>query len=271
MLVEKLGGGGMGTVYKARHALLRRPTAIKLLKPETLSESAILRFEREVQLTSELTHPNTVSVYDFGRTPEGTFYYAMEYLEGVTLGDLVRRHGPLPEARTLHILRQICASLSEAHAVGLIHRDIKPSNIILTQRGGQYDFVKVLDFGLAKWADSHGSDALTATNAVSGTPLYVSPEAVTNPRQVDARADVYEIGAVGWLDPVTPAERAKRVDRPDRETSGTRPPNGRQPGTPCGRSVGATELNFNGRTGFSHRGRRRSTRGVSGSGISWPA
>jgi serine/threonine protein kinase len=199
VLVEQLGSGGMGTVYKAQHALLRRPTAVKVLNPKTVSDTAILRFEREVQLTSGLTHPNTVAIYDYGRTPEGVFYYAMEYLEGINLDALIKEHGPLPEARAMYILLQVCASLAEAHAAGLIHRDVKPANVFLTSRGGQYDFVKVLDFGLAKLASDEHESHLTATDTVAGTPLYVSPEAITHPEQIDARADVYGIGAVGYF------------------------------------------------------------------------
>jgi hypothetical protein len=197
-LVEKLGKGAMGTVYKAQHALLRRPTAIKLLNPELVSDSGIARFEREVQLTSGLSHPNTVAIYDYGRTPDGVFYYAMEYLEGMNLDEFVHRYGALSEARAIYILRQVCASLAEAHAAGLVHRDVKPANILLTVRGGQHDFVKVLDFGLAKLA--RGCEAhLTANNVLAGTPLYISPEAIAHPEQIDARADVYAIGAVGYF------------------------------------------------------------------------
>lgn len=198
-LLEKLGAGGMGTVYRARHALLQRPTAVKLLNPDAMSDTAVARFEREVQLTSGLTHPNTVAIYDFGRTPEGVFYYAMEYLDGIDLEQLVNRHGPLPEARAVFILRQICASLGEAHAAGLVHRDVKPANVFLTCRGGQYDFVKVLDFGLVKSARDNTEVGLTATRIVAGTPLYVSPEVVTQADRIDARADVYAIGAVGYF------------------------------------------------------------------------
>jgi hypothetical protein len=196
-LEEKLGTGGMGTVYRARHAMLRRPTAVKLLDVEKMSDTAISRFEREVQLTSALTHPNTVAVFDYGRTPEGIFYYAMEYLDGMNLDDLVTRFGPLPEARMVFILRQACGALAEAHATGLVHRDVKPANIFLTCRGGLHDFVKVLDFGLVKAVEDKVH--LTNANAVTGTPLYLSPEAVNHPDQVDARADVYALGAVGYF------------------------------------------------------------------------
>jgi hypothetical protein len=198
-LEEKLGAGGMGTVYKARHAMLRRPTAVKLLDVDKMSDAAIARFEREVQLTSALTHPNTVAVFDYGRTPEGIFYYAMEYLEGMNLEELVGRFGPLPEARTVFLLRQACGSLAEAHAAGLVHRDVKPANIILTRRGGLHDFVKVLDFGLAKALDGPEKASVTSPNAIMGTPLYLSPEAVNQPDQVDARSDVYALAAVSYF------------------------------------------------------------------------
>lgn len=197
-LETKLGAGGMGTVYKARHAMLRRPTAVKLLDVDKMSDAAIARFEREVQLTSALTHSNTVAIFDYGRTPEGIFYYAMEYLEGMNLEELINRFGPLPEARMVAILRQACGSLGEAHAAGLVHRDVKPANIILTRRGGLHDFVKVLDFGLAKALDGQERANVTSPNALMGTPLYLSPEAVDHPDQVDARADVYALAAVGY-------------------------------------------------------------------------
>jgi hypothetical protein len=212
-LVESLGTGGMGTVYKARHALLRRPTAVKLLNPEKISDAAIARFEREVQLTSGLTHPHTVGIYDYGRTPEGVFYYAMEYLEGVNLDELVMRYGPLPDERVVYILSQICGSLAEAHAAGLIHRDVKPANVFLTLRGGEHDFVKVLDFGLAKVANDHDAK-ITSLNTMTGTPLYVAPETITHPERVDARTDVYAIGAVGYfLITGTPVFSASAVDQ----------------------------------------------------------
>ncbi len=194
---EKLGEGGMGKVYKANHALLKRPTAIKFLKPDALTADSLERFEREVQITSRLTHPNTVDVYDFGRTPEGVFYYAMEYLPGIGLDDLLALEGTVPPPRAVHILRHICFSLEEAHGMGLIHRDIKPPNVILCERGGQYDSVKVLDFGLVK--DVRNQDVqMTAMHEVAGTPAYVAPERLTDPEKVDHRADIYSLGSVAF-------------------------------------------------------------------------
>ncbi len=149
-------------------------------------------------MTCQLTHPNTIALYDYGRTDDGFFYYAMEFLEGVTLDRLIKQHGPQPEGRVIHILQQVCASLAEAHAHGLIHRDIKPQNIFLTCRGGIPDFVKVLDFGLVKARDAAGQLELTAANATLGTPLYMSPEAVRNPNAVDERSDLYSLGGVGY-------------------------------------------------------------------------
>ena len=197
-LQEKLGAGGMGTVYRAQHAMLRRPTAVKLLDVERMSDAAVTRFEREVQLTSSLTHPNTVAVFDYGRTPDGIFYYAMEFLDGMNLEDLVKRFGPLPDARVVFILKQVCGALSEAHAAGLVHRDIKPANIFLTCRGGQHDFVKVLDFGLVRALTNSDEANLTNPNSVTGTPYYMSPEAVNQPYQVDPRTDVYALAAVAY-------------------------------------------------------------------------
>jgi hypothetical protein len=197
-LEKKLGSGGMGAVYRARHAFLRRPTAVKMLNADNVSPESLARFEREVQLTSQLCHPNTIAVFDYGRTPDGVFYYAMEYLEGVDLEQLVKAFGPVPEGRIVPILRQVCGSLAEAHAVGLIHRDIKPANIILTARAGLADFVKVLDFGLVKAADTDEAAKLTQANVALGTPHYMSPEAVENPDGVTAQSDVYAIGAVAY-------------------------------------------------------------------------
>jgi eukaryotic-like serine/threonine-protein kinase len=198
-LEEKIGAGGMGSVYRARHAMLRRPTAVKLLDPEKMSPNSIARFEREVQLTSQLNHPNTITVYDYGRTSEGVFYYAMEYLEGITFHDLVSQYGPLPEGRVVHLLRQLCGSLAEAHACGLIHRDVKPANLILTCRGGIDDLVKVLDFGLVKAFGGEQDDRLTANHSLTGTPSYMSPEAISHPDTIDVRTDIYAVGAVGYF------------------------------------------------------------------------
>jgi hypothetical protein len=193
-IVEKIGEGGMGKVYRAQHALLRRPTAVKLLEATTATEESVKRFEREVQAASSLTHPNTIAIYDYGRTPDGTFYYAMEYLEGIDVAQLVEHDGPQPEARAVHLLRQAAASVAEAHAAGLIHRDLKPSNLILCQRGGVLDFVKVLDFGLVRSMedDLH----LTSAESLTGTPLYLAPEALESPEATDTRSDVYQLGAV---------------------------------------------------------------------------
>jgi eukaryotic-like serine/threonine-protein kinase len=198
-LDEKLGEGGMGVVYRAHHALLHRPTAVKFLNLEKTNEQTIRRFEREVQLTSRLNHPNTIAIYDYGRTEEGIFYYAMEYLDGLNLDDLVRTDGPQADGRVVSILRQVCASLTEAHGIGLVHRDIKPANIVLNARGGVYDVVKVLDFGLVKAIDSSKQASLTSTGTLTGTPLYLSPEAIGRPESVDARSDLYAVGAVGYF------------------------------------------------------------------------
>ena len=198
-LDDKIGEGAFGSVYRAHHALMRRPVAVKLLQIEKLNQSSAARFEREVQLTSQLTHPNTITLYDYGRTPEGIFYYAMEYLDGLTIDRLVKQYGAQPEGRVISILRQVCGSLAEAHAIGLVHRDIKPANVFLTQRGGVPDFVKVLDFGLVKVRDVQGGAELTMAEATLGTPLYMSPEAVEHANEVDARSDLYSLGAVGYF------------------------------------------------------------------------
>jgi serine/threonine-protein kinase len=198
-LEEKLGEGGMGTVYRARHAMMRRPTAVKLLPPERAGEANLARFEREVQLTAQLTHPNTITIFDYGRTPDGVFYYAMELLDGATLDDVVRLDGAQPPGRVLKVLAEVASALEEAHGVDFIHRDIKPANIILCRQGGKPDVAKLVDFGLVK--DLAGADGveLTSTEAITGTPLYLSPEALNAPEKVDARSDIYALGAVGYF------------------------------------------------------------------------
>lgn len=195
-LEEKIGAGAMGVVYKGHHAMLRRPTAIKMLDVDRVNEAAIERFEREVQITCNLNNPHTVAIYDYGRTPEDVFYYAMEFLDGIDLQRLVEEDGPQPEGRVVNILRQMCASLYEAHSLGLVHRDIKPANIMLNRRGAEPDVVKVLDFGLVKALDEDGR---SSGSDMSGTPLYMSPEAIQTPELVDARSDLYAVGAVGYF------------------------------------------------------------------------
>ncbi len=197
-LKEKLGEGGMGEVYLAHHAMLTRPAALKLLRRDRASEKDIVRFEREVQQTSKLTHPNTVRIFDYGQNSDGIFYYAMEYLPGVTLERLIRISGPQCPARVIHILREVTDSLREAHDIGLIHRDIKPANIMLCERGGIYDVPKVVDFGIVKNVDSEDVK-LTAVDVMSGTPQYLSPEGIKTPGDIDARADLYSLGAVGYF------------------------------------------------------------------------
>ncbi|MBC7819913.1 MAG: serine/threonine protein kinase, partial [Planctomycetaceae bacterium] len=198
-LQEKLGEGGMGVVYRAKHAMLHRPTAVKFLDAAKTNEKSIAKFELEVQLTSQLNHPNTIAIFDYGRTPEGVFYYAMEYLDGLNLQDLVHRHGPLPEGRVIHLLKQVCGSLAEAHSIGLIHRDVKPANILLNVRGGMFDVVKLLDFGLVKVMDSASAALATKPGKVVGTPYYMSPEMYQSPDTIDARSDLYAVGAVGYF------------------------------------------------------------------------
>jgi predicted Ser/Thr protein kinase len=194
-LDERIARGGMGSVYKAHHALLRRPTAIKIANAELSPAS----FEKEVRLTSALTHPNTVMVYDFGRGKDGAFYCAMEYIDGYDFEMLVRAHGPLPPARAIRLLLQAAASLEEAHDKGLVHRDVKPANIMLTERGGTLDFVKVLDFGLARARAGVGVGPILAQSALfAGTPGYAAPEVIAGSPATPA-SDVFSLGAVGYF------------------------------------------------------------------------
>jgi hypothetical protein len=197
-LEDKIGEGGMGAVYRARHAFLRRPTAVKLIRSGLATPAMLARFEREVQLTSQLTHPNTIAIYDYGRTPDGIFYYAMEYLPGLPLDRVILDDGPQPEPRVVHLLAQICASLAEAHRVGLVHRDVKPANVMLCERGGLYDVAKVLDFGLVKELETGDDSGVTAMGGIVGTPQYLSPEAVSGATHVSPRSDVYAVGAVAY-------------------------------------------------------------------------
>jgi hypothetical protein len=200
-LEEKIGEGGMGVVYRARHALLRRDTAVKLLLPDRADKLAVARFEQEVRLTCQLTHPNTIQVYDYGHSPDGIFYYAMEFLRGLNLHDLVSAYGPQPEGRVIHILTQVCDSLAEAHAVGLIHRDIKPGNIFLCDRGGIPDCVKVLDFGLVREYRGGNGDPLNAAGSrvIEGTPWFTPPEAIRGTSPIGPSSDIYALGALGYF------------------------------------------------------------------------
>jgi serine/threonine-protein kinase len=197
-LLDKIGEGGMGQVYRAKHAMLQRPTAVKLLPVEKSSANAITRFEHEVQHTSRLTHPNTVAIFDFGHTPDGVFYYAMEYLGGLSLEELIDLDGPQPAARVLHIIAQAADALAEAHAMKLIHRAVKPANIVLCSRGGIDDVVKVLDFGLVKDIQAPKDAGLSVTATITGTPETMAPESLTDPSKVDGRTDLYGLGAVAY-------------------------------------------------------------------------
>lgn len=221
-LLERLGAGGMGEVYKAEHVLLKRPCAIKLIKPTSEADSAaVTRFEKEVKNTAKLTHWNTVEIYDYGRTEDGTFYYVMELLPGMSLEEMVQRYGNLPPSRVVHLLQQICGALQEAHGKGLIHRDIKPANIFASQRGGVNDVAKLLDFGLVKEGPAttgpvdagpfdtgpldtgpldtgRGPEEQARRGSFSGTPLYMSPEQASAYEEVDGRADIYSLGAVAY-------------------------------------------------------------------------
>ena len=200
-LKRRLGKGGMGEVYLAEHVLLKRPCAVKVIRPDQAGDPTTLqRFLREVQVTATLTHPNTVHVFDYGQTNDGTVFYAMEYLDGLNLEEMVSVHGPLPPERVIFVLSQLCGALAEAHAVGLIHRDIKPSNVILCRRGGLHDVAKLLDFGLVRMPSIDAVTAgLTQTGLILGTPDYMSPEQAVGKKEVDARSDIYTLGALAYF------------------------------------------------------------------------
>jgi hypothetical protein len=238
-LTEKLGQGGMGEVWKARHRMLARPAAVKLIRGamagQTSSETLLQRFEREVQATATLRSPHTIDVYDYGTREDGTFYYVMELLDGIDLEELVQKHGPQSPERVVHILRQACHSLGEAHEAGLVHRDIKPANIYLCRYGREVDYVKILDFGMVKgeWGDA----SLTQVGTFAGTPHYASPEMASGlVDQIDGRSDIYALGVVAFrlltARPLFEGESAMQVlmkhvhDEPERASkyASTTPP-----------------------------------------------
>ena len=239
VLTEKLGQGGMGEVWRARHRMLARPAAIKLIRgsaagPSVSSGTLLERFEREVQATAMLCSPHTIEVFDYGTREDGTFYYVMQLLDGIDLEELVQKHGPQPPERVVHILRQACHSLGEAHEAGLVHRDVKPANIYLCRYGREVDYVKVLDFGMVKggWGDKD----LTQVGTFAGTPQYASPEMASGlVDQVDGRSDIYSLGVVAFRlltgRPLFEGETAMQVllkhvhDEPD-------PPSRYAPSTP---------------------------------------
>jgi tRNA A-37 threonylcarbamoyl transferase component Bud32 len=207
VLGELIGRGGMGEVYQASHRMLARPAAIKLIHPQVLAlqdrksaSLAVARFRREAEAAAKLRSPHTVELYDFGETEEGTLYFVMELLDGLDLETLVQKEGPLPQKRVIHILRQVCESLEEAHVSGLVHRDIKPANIHMGRVGLRHDFVKVLDFGLVKSvAGAVGEDSMaTAAGLTPGTPAYMAPEMALG-EKTDGRADLYALGCVAYF------------------------------------------------------------------------
>jgi eukaryotic-like serine/threonine-protein kinase len=197
-LKRRLGSGGMGEVYLAEHQMMKRPCAVKLIRAEKAGDPRMLaRFEREVRATAKLSHWNSIDIYDYGRTDDGTFYYVMEYLPGHNIGEVVQGYGVIPPGRTVFLMDQVCGALAEAHGIGLVHRDIKPANIFCAYRGGVFDVVKLLDFGLAKPTMEKVQDAqLTLAGTVTGSPLFMSPEQASGEDTVDARSDIYSLGAV---------------------------------------------------------------------------
>jgi serine/threonine-protein kinase len=202
-LKEKIGSGGMGDVYLAEHRLMKRPCAIKVIRNEKAGDpKAIARFEREVRATARLNHWNSVSIYDYGRTADGTFFYVMEYLTGLSVQEMVKRRGPIAPGRVVYLLKQVCNALNEAHEMQLVHRDIKPANLMVTELGGAYDVIKLLDFGLAKPlpdALKNTEDAeLTMAGSLTGSPLYMSPEQAMGDVQADQRSDIYGVGGVAY-------------------------------------------------------------------------
>jgi serine/threonine-protein kinase len=200
-LQRRLGTGGMGEVWLAEHVLLRQTRAVKVVKPEQAGRrDTLARFEREVMATARVRHRNIVEIYDYGRAGDGTFYYVMEYLDGLNLDDLVRRYGALPPARAIHLLRQVCAALGTAHAMGLVHRDVKPENVIVCQCDGESDVVKLLDFGLVKDVrPDTGEPRLTKSDVLTGTPAFMSPEQIEGKVRLDARSDIYGLGCLAYL------------------------------------------------------------------------
>jgi hypothetical protein len=198
-LVRRLGAGGMGEVHLAEHLLLKQPVAIKLIRPDRAGDpDALARFEREVRATARLKHWNTVQIYDYGFAEDGTFYYVMEFLPGLTLEQIVQHDGPLPPARVIHFLRQVCAALAEAHGMHLVHRDVKPANIMVCERGGVHDVAKLLDFGLVR-GGGPAADTVHDTQQVLGTPGYMAPEQAQGRDDLDATADIYAVGATAYL------------------------------------------------------------------------
>jgi eukaryotic-like serine/threonine-protein kinase len=203
-LREKLGSGGMGDVYLAEHRLMKRPCAIKVIRPDKSGDPrSIARFEREVRSTARLNHWNNVSIFDYGRTADGKFYYVMEYLSGLSLQQLVKKRGAISPGRAVYLLHQACNALNEAHGIGLLHRDIKPANLMVTELGGAYDLIKLLDFGLAKQIDtslvSEEDTDLTIAGSLTGSPLYMSPEQAMGQVMPDSRSDIYALGAVAFF------------------------------------------------------------------------